>query len=61
MSGMNRAGSKDVHLYVIVVYCQVDVSATGRSLVQRHNTLGLNVIWKSQQLGGLSTLGLSSD
>jgi hypothetical protein len=34
IAGSNPAGNTGVYL-VIVVYCQVEVSATGRSLVQR--------------------------
>jgi hypothetical protein len=35
IEGSNPAGGKDVCLLLSVVFCQVDVSATGRSLVQR--------------------------
>jgi hypothetical protein len=34
-AGSNPAGAMDVCLLLSVVYCQVEVSATGRSLVQR--------------------------
>jgi len=40
---------------------QLEVSATGRSLVQSSTECGvLSVIWKPQQCGGLGPLGLSS-
>jgi hypothetical protein len=46
---------------VSVVCCQVEVSATGRSLVQRSPTeCGVSVISKSQQWGVLGPLGMSS-
>jgi len=52
----------DVLSLVRVMCCQVEVSATGRSLVQRISTeCGvLSVMWKPQQWGGLGPLGLSS-
>ena len=38
IAGSNPAGGMDVFLYFSVVCCQVDVSATGWSLVQRSPT-----------------------
>ena len=38
IAGSNPSGSMDVFLLVNVVCCQVDVSATDRSLVQRNPT-----------------------
>jgi hypothetical protein len=38
VAGSNPAGGMDVLSPVIVVCCQVEVSATGRSLVQRSPT-----------------------
>jgi hypothetical protein len=53
-AGSNPAGGMDVSL-VGVVCCQVEVFATGRSLVQRSPTdcdVSLCVIYKAQERGG---------
>jgi hypothetical protein len=43
------------------VCCNVQVSSSGRSLVQRSaNECGVSVITKPQQRGGFGTLGLSN-
>jgi hypothetical protein len=51
ITGSNRAGCMDVLSLVRVMCCQVDVSATGLSRVQRSSTeCGvLSVLWKPQQ------------
>ena len=45
---------------VIVVFCQVEVSSSGRSVVRRCSTECLDMIVKPHQWAGLGPLGLSS-
>jgi hypothetical protein len=55
IAGSNPVGGMDVCLLWVLCVCQVEVSATGWSLVQRSPTgcgVSLCVISKSQEQGG---------
>jgi hypothetical protein len=54
IAGLNPAGGMDICLLWVLSFCQVEVSATGWSLVQRSPTdcgVSLCVISKSQEWG----------
>jgi hypothetical protein len=62
IAGLNPEGGMDVCLFLVsVVCCQVEVSATGRSLVQRSTTdcgVPLCVIQNPKNEAALARIGL---